>query len=337
MNHYFDYLKKLLFFCSPFIFLLLIYFFTDPFKVIYSYDDYYPKEDSVIYKNRDFVSTEMFIKNSKKYIYDSFIFGSSSALFFPPSIWNQYIKSSDFTFSFDASNEHISGIWSKIRFVHANGNTLKNALLVFDTGHTFGQFTNEDLIYMKHYKVYNTSRLKFQYKSLLSFINFKFLIALVHYKLSKNFYPYMKNYFEDRYYYFNLVTNELHFDGPRNELKRDSVAYYENHNDYFHTRDNKPVEIESQIDCSYIKMLEEIREIFLIENTNFKIVITPLYDQIYFNKDDLKILQGIFGENNIFDFSGINDYTNYVSNYYDNVHFKESVGSCILRDIYSSK
>jgi hypothetical protein len=326
--------KKVLLFCSPFLVIILVYIISDPFKILYKYDNYYSYENYFIYKNRDFVSTEMYLKNHRKYKYDSFIFGSSTCLFFQPSVWRKYISTSNNIFSFDASGENMVGIWSKIKFVHKNDDSIKNTLLVFDTDNTFAKFRNEGHIFMKHYKVYPSSKYKFHYKSLLSFLNLKFLVGFVHYKLSHHFYSYMNNLFDDRYYYFDLVTNELYFEGPLNELKTDSLKYYKKRINIFYHRINEPVEIHSQITESHIQMLREIKEIFNEDSTNYRIVITPMYDQISFNRDDLKVLQNIFGEKNIFDFSGINNYTVKESNYYDPYHFKQYVGVDILRLIY---
>jgi hypothetical protein len=330
------FLKRILFFCLPFLILFLIYIVTDPFKVIYNYDNYYERGDCT-FINRDYVSTQMYLNNSRKYIYDSFIFGSSTSLFLPPRIWGKYINTSNYMFSFDASGENIAGIWSKIKFINNSGNRIKNALLVFDTDVTFRKFKNEGHIFMKHYKVYPSSALNFQYRSFLSFLNVKYLTAIVHYKISNHFYPYMRNILEDRIYDYNLITNEEYEIGPDSELKRDSLDYYEKRKNMFIRYNSKPQEIYPQINEGHILMLKEIKEIFVNDSTNYRIVITPLYNQINFNNNDLEILQTIFGERNVFDFSGVNEYTEKVSNYYDDTHFKVYVGEDLFRIIYTVK
>jgi hypothetical protein len=56
-------------FLIPYLFVLISYFLFDPFKVLYSYEDYYI--NSSVDHNRDFISTELYLKH--KYQYDSFI------------------------------------------------------------------------------------------------------------------------------------------------------------------------------------------------------------------------------------------------------------------------
>jgi hypothetical protein len=328
------FIKKLLLFFSPILLLVLIYLISDPFKVIYNYTDY--NEDLYIYKNRDFISTEMYLKNSKKFLYDSFIFGSSSTLGFPPSLWGNFIKTSNNIFSFDASGENIVGIWSKIKYIHESNHQIKNALIIFDTGKTFEKFVNKGHLFIKHYKVYHSSWLRFQLEFLTTFINIKLLTAIMHYKMSNHVYPYMANIIDDRFYHADLVTNELLFEGPFNELKTDSLNYYDKRKSLFKNRSNKFVENNPQINTDHIRMLKEIKDIFENDSTDFRIIITPLYNQISFNKMDLNILKTIFGEKIVFDYSGINEYTEKISNFYDGAHFKQYVGADLLKIIYES-
>jgi len=141
--------------------------------------------------------------------------------------------------------------------------------------------------------------------------------------------------FEDRYYYHDLVSNELIFESPIKELKSDSIGYYISRRNVFYARDSKIYESKSQITEDHIRLLQEIYQIFSSNKTNYRIVIAPNYSQTKFNKKDLDILNFIFSERYVFDFSGINEYTNEVSNYYDAVHFKGYVGAQLLKDIYA--
>jgi len=327
-------LKRIFLFCSPFLLLTSIYIISDPYKIIYSYDNY--NDEAIIFKNRDFVSTEMYLKNSKRFIYDSFIFGGSTAACVPPSIWEKYINTSNYIFSFDASVENIVGIWSKIKYIHKTAHPIKNALLVFDTDYSFKKFINNDPIYMKHYKIYPSSRFDFQYRFFLNFLNLKFLLTYLHYKVINRFYPYMTNVFINSYTSYDVVTNEMYAYGRINEMKEDSLKYYEKRKNLFELRSSKHLEINSQINEDQLRMLKEIKDIFVKDSTDFRILITPLFNQIAFNKKDLSILETMFGEKNVFDFSGNNEFTEKISNYYDVFHFKPYVGAEILNIVYKS-
>jgi hypothetical protein len=326
--------KRLFIFCSPFLIVLIIYLLSDPYKILYNYDNY--NEGVFIPKNRDFISTEMYLKNSTKYRYDSFILGSSSALSTPPTIWKKYITTSNNIFSFDASGENIVGIWSKIKYIHKTKLQIKNAILILDTNFTFISFANDNPIFMKHYKVYASSKFNFHYKYYLNFLNLKFLVGIVHYKISSHFYPYMADILVNRPFYYDTITNEMKAVGRTNELRSDSINYYKKQKELLHPRSLTPYEISPQINKGIILMLSEIKEIFENDSTDFRIIISPLFNQIKFNKKDLDILKKIFGENMVYDFSGINMFTDKISNYYDNLHFKQYVGNQILDSVYCS-
>ena len=78
---------------------------------------------------------------------------------------------------------------------------------------------------------------------------------------------------------------------------------------------------EKQISPSEEDLLLKIKEIFTKHNTNYYIVIPPLYDQLKFNLSDFQIIKNIFGDN-VYDYSGINKFTNDVYNYPDGIHFQ---------------
>ncbi len=80
-------------------------------------------------------------------------------------------------------------------------------------------------------------------------------------------------------------------------------------------------------------MLKEIKRILKKNNTNYKVVLTPLYEQIKYNPTDLIFLKNLFGSN-LYDFSGKNSYTENQTNYYESSHFKPVIGDSILAIIY---
>jgi len=50
---------------------------------------------------------------------------------------------------------------------------------------------------------------------------------------------------------------------------------------------------------------------------------------------DIQTLQTIFGKENVYDYSGINDITNSIYNYNNDVkHYRKRTGSKIFDDIY---
>ena len=65
-------IKILLFVCIPILVLVAVYLITDPFKTLHPFS-FQCFDDT----NRDYFSSELFLRNNPVYHYNSFIFGSS--------------------------------------------------------------------------------------------------------------------------------------------------------------------------------------------------------------------------------------------------------------------
>jgi hypothetical protein len=93
-----------------------------------------------------------------------------------------------------------------------------------------------------------------------------------------------------------------------------------------------PVSIQDQQKI----MLSEIENIFQKWNTDYKIIFSPIYDQLKLNKQDLIYLENLFGKQNVFDFSGINEITNDYTNYYEWSHYRPHAAREILLILYET-
>lgn len=335
MSSILSYLKKVLLFTIPFVLILVTYLVIDPFMVLYSYTDY--NKDPYVHKNVDFITTEKFLNNSEKISYDSYIFGGSTSMYVPPNTYQAYLDSCNKVYAFFSSGEHLIGIWSKIKFLDDNGYPIKNALVVIDTEGSFQHFNNDIPMAMKHYEVYPSSQLNFQYKYFIDFVNLRFLIPYTHYRLTKEFHPYMEGTLLSYDYYFDPINNEYFNVGVTNLLETDSLSYYNDRKKAFKPRGENPSPYDEMINDEYEKLILEIKEIFERNHTSYRVLIGPAYHQKALNKADLSILSSILGKENVFDFSGVNHISEQKSNFYDDVHFKKYIGNGMLERIYSLK
>ena len=89
------------------------------------------------------------------------------------------------------------------------------------------------------------------------------------------------------------------------------------------------INLESEI------MLRDIRKVLDRKGADWRVIIHPLYDQIIFNRDDLNLLQEIFGADRVYDFSGNPEFTNDPTHYIDSSHFKPAIGKEVLRRVYA--
>jgi len=317
------------------IILLLLggYFYYDPFKVIYNYNDY---SNLRIIPNRDYVSTEMFLKNRQKEQYNSFIFGSSRTLAFKPSLWKKHLDNEAKIYSFDASAESIYGIYKKIKLIDSLNISINNALIIICRDCTFQKTTNhEEHLFVKHSALTGENKYHFQTRFLKSYLSPKFLFRFYPYILTGRYMKWMKGYVEFRKIIFDPKTNEITILDQEIEIKTNPSLYYAKRKALFYNRYGEKHDSTQRIKDLHIKMLAEINKIFIKHNTNYRIVLSPLYEQIKFSDMDYKTLKILFSEN-LYDYSGKNEFTESIFNYYETAHFRPFIGERIFNLIYKS-
>jgi hypothetical protein len=102
----------------------------------------------------------------------------------------------------------------------------------------------------------------------------------------------------------------------------------------FYSRDTLPESYPESIGPVQLSYLKEIKAILQTNKTEYFIIIHPHYNQVKLNSGDLAILNEIFGKDHVYDFSGKNQYTREIGNYFEPEHFKRTVGRDIFSRIY---
>jgi hypothetical protein len=330
------FLIKAIFLATPLMALLGSYLYFDPFKVLRKYDSYYESgKPSYITLNRGYVSVETFLHNYTKYKYDSVIFGNSRSIFYPVADWKKYINAKE-CFHFDASDESLYGIYKKFEFLHKNKVSLKNALIIMDPQLLSKADDEDDYLFKQPPLLTSESYLSFQSRFLKTYLNGNFFIPLLDFKLTGKLRPYMIKGFllDDRPLTYDVVTNELSLDYFENMINKNKDDYYVPRRGLFYKRDAVQKYSDAVIGAEQIKQLQYIKDRLDAGKTNYRIVISPLYDQQKINSKDRLVLSRIFGADNVFDFSGINDLTGTIYNYYDPSHYRPHVCKWILSHIY---
>lgn len=325
-----SFIKNLLLFCSPVLLLVISYFAFDPFHVLKAYNSY--PDNYLESYNRNRIGTQIFLNNNKEQAYKSFIFGSSRSSVFYTKNWAKYIDDKT-PFHFDASNEVISGIYGKIKFIEMEGNDIKNALLVFD-GETFNYSvdTANSIIHIQDYEWSGQDQFSFQLIFFKAFFKEMYFLKYFDKLIFKIYKPYMYGAFENKHMLYTSINNDFIFQGYIDQLREDSAAYYSR--DLFYPRSLEEQTQEPAIQAYQINYLKEIKAIFDKHKTNYKIVFGPNYDQKKVNPVDLSIVKSIFGSYSVYDFTGQNELTTPLSNYYEIYHYKPVVANEIMDEIY---
>lgn len=324
---------KLCLFLSPLLILILGYFVTDPFKIIRTYEAY--PDNFAKSLNRDRISTQVFLNNNQKYNYKSFIFGSSRSSVFYAREWGKHIQDST-PYHFDASCETISGVATKMKFIESKGNKIENVLFVFDRSLFNYEQDTLGSVFVQDYRVSGLQWWKYHTIFINTYFSKGFFVAFYDNLLTGNFKNYMRQFLEFRKINYTPIVNDFIFTSYIEQIKKDSVGYY-NQPDFFYKRSKEKNPQAPVIKNYQLKYLAMIKESLKKDNTKFKIVLGPTYDQHNFNQTDLATLEKYFGKENIYDFSGINEYTENIANYYEIYHYKPSVANDIMNKIYATK
>jgi hypothetical protein len=326
-------IKKILLILLPLICMLAVYLAFDPFEVIYSYKTHY--NDPKISYNWDVNQTNTLIRNYDYYHYDSFILGNSRSKAFLTGDWKEHINVKN-VFHYAALAETLFGVNKKIRFMDSHKIHMEHCLLVLDTSLLAGTMNSTGHMFIKHPAISGESPADFHLTFFRAFMDPAFLFPYLDYKITGRLRPIFKKKFVTGELHYGQVTGDLILVGQDRLIHENETKYYADSASIFYPRDftiekfSPPVIKEAQL-----RLLREIKQIFTAQKTNYKVIITPNYDMNYLDRGDIEWLREIFGNNNVYDFSGINTYTRDIHNYYENSHFRPFVGKQILDEIYS--
>lgn len=326
----------------PLLILLIPYLSLDPFKVIKAYGTFYnPNVKGSAGLNRAYIRTIIFLKNCKKTntTYNSFIFGNSRSMFYQVSDWKKHLSPESNCYHFNAPGEALWALNKKIEFLDNQGLEIKNALLILDYA-----ILTQDNPKSGHLDITtpvlgnNSNIIDFHLTLLRAFLSPKFLYAFIDFRTSGAAKPYMKknNIFCDAPINYASDTNEVRWDYSE-DLIRKNLYYTPERLSVFNDRDTIQSYSSVSIEENQKVIFSNIHRIFKKHNTKVKIAISPSYDQIKLNKADLSYLKYLFGRENVYDFSGINEFTNDYRNYYDQWHYRPHVSREIIEEIYKNE
>lgn len=321
------------------IIFLFLYVILDPFKVIKSYHTLYDMNDKVrVNLNKDYVSTTTFVNNIKDttLTYDSFIFGNSRSVHYRISDWQKYLSPKSTCYHFDAFGEALWAINKKIEFIDNRGIIIKNALIILDYETLIQDKPKSGHLYIiTPILVKNTNIIDFHLTFFKAFLSPKFLYAYIDFLISGDVKPYMikKALLDDIPINYDQKTNEIKYDYMESLIEKNKY-YTPERLSNFYKRDSTQKYSPVSINDNQKLILRNIHNILKKHGTNIKIIINPLYDQIKINTTDLSYLKYLFEEENVYDFSGINEITDDYNNFYEISHYRPIVARKILENIY---
>ena len=314
---------------SPFLCIFATYLYFDPARVLRHYTDF----NQSALENRDFISTQTFLNNNPAQHYQSFILGNSRSGAYYTTDWARYIQDKQ-PYHFDASAESLYGVYSKIKFLDTHADGLKNVLIIWDrvllqnTGNPVG-----GPLFMKDSRASDNSWLEFQLGFVKTYFSDFYYADFLKRKLLEPA-PTRPPPHPHPYYYVP-VSNDMPRKALDFQIAQDSAGYYQRQAALFQ-KAPKPAAGEEKpiISQKQQAMLEEMARIFKRHHTDYRIVISPLFDKLPLNPQDVAALAAVFGAARVYNYSGVNKFTMAYQNYYETSHYRPPVARQIMKEIY---
>lgn len=334
------FIYKTFLFSLPILVLLVVYMSLDVFKVLRYYDEYNKNGEQVgVVLNAGHVATMIFDHNRGAQKYDSFILGNSRSRNYEIKDWKKHIGDSAKCFHFDGLAEPLYGVWCKVKYIDYCGVNMKNVLFMVDHLMLSEVVSRQGHLFRIHPKLEDDGNyLQYHMAYIKSFLNPSFLYAYIDYRISGKVKPYMTTDFllSGQYRVHDFIVNETRNEDSERQIATGTyytpeiMALFEN---VQHPDSISPIVVRQR----QKEMLSDISSIFKKHGTKYKIVVNPLYNQIKLNPNDVKQLCEIFGPENVWDFSGVNNYTCDYRNYYDDSHYRPIIAADIMNVIYADK
>ena len=333
------FVKQLFYFSTIGILYAIIVFIihcTDPYKIYNSHNNFY--DNAIVDLNREHVCLELFKNNNKKQKYNSFIFGSSRSLAYIVPEWKKHLNNKVVGFHFDATGEGIYGIYNKLLFLQSKKSAIKNVLIVLDYNTLTTIKNRKGHLSISPPELSRESLFLYYKEYIFATANFNFISEYIKHKylnlsIKKPQYIVQKTKFSNEY---DDITGDVYF-GTEKKIKQNELKYYSKlqREGAFYTRLVSSNAIkEEPISDEENKLLFLIHRILVQEKTNYRIVISPLYNQKKLSSERVQLLIAIFGKSNVHNFSGKNELTESIHNFYETSHYRPHVANKIMDSIY---
>lgn len=323
--------RKIVLFTLPFWALIALYFWDDPFMVLRKYKCY----DSDVVLNEEHVGWQIYHNNRDSIHFNSFILGNSCTMAFRCREWEKYLDNGDRAIRLFGNAESMKAISLKLRALDREGAEIKNVLMILDRTSLSKFETSSAYDHVLPADISGRSSLVVQFDFIQAFAMPYFLFPYLKYRITGNISQNMK-YMNP----YGRVRNPINNDAlnPREKMiEQQGEMYWKTRWKEFPKRDGISVVANPVIFHRQQLVLDEIAEVLHRHGTSVRIVISPDYKQKQLNPADKEVLCSIFGKENIYDFSGINEYTIDYHNYYEVGHYRPLLGSKLMERIYKGK
>ena len=330
------FIAKLFLLSIPFIAILAVYVWRDPFMVLKSYKRY---DLSPVLLNESYVGWQTYLNNRDSIPIDSYILGNSCTMAYPCHEWEKYLCGGRAVRLF-GNAESLPAITLKLQALDKADAKINNLLLILDKESLWRDQLLTGYSNVLPPAISGLSEFDFQKKFCQAFLSPNVLFSYIDYSLFHTYRPYMKGVINPYGPIRNPVTNDIR--NPREKvIQEEGEMYWENRAGEFLKKQEPDFRCGKEILSPKVirerqqELLKEIKQVCQKHHTSVKIIISPDYNQVRIHPEDVTYLKRMFGEGNVFDFTGINEYTNDKHNYYEKGHYRPLLGIRLMKEVYT--
>lgn len=320
--------RKSVLFAIPFWALIALYVYDDPFMVLRKYNLY----DSDVMLNEHHVGWQIYRNHCDSVHFNSFILGNSCTMAFRCAEWEKYLAPDDRAIRLFGNGESMKAISLKLHALDNEGAEIKNVLIILDRTSLSRFSILNGYGNILPAAISGESPFAVQMEFMQAFAMPDFLFPYLKYRITGSVEPEMKRM--NPYGRIRDSRNNDSFNPRDKMIEQEGEAYWENRKKEFSERYGTVVVEEPAIFHNQRILLDDIMEVLHRHNTSVRVIISPDYNQKELHPDDREILQSIFGKENVYDFSGINEFTEDYHNYYESGHYRPLLGNKLLERIY---
>lgn len=318
---------KLALLSLPFIGATVFYLVEDPFMVLHDYQVY----DSDVTLNEEYIGWKIYMNKRDSAGTDSYIMGNSCTMAFRCQDWERYLDGGSAVRLF-GNAESMKAIHAKLLAIEKSGGRMNNVLMVLDRHSLSKTSFQTGYGHILPSEMSGRSRLAVQMEFFQAFMVPDFFFNYLRYVcggrkpiLSRGFMPYGR--------VRNSANNDAY--NPREKrIEQEGEGYWTSRPDEFPPRSGEEIIAPAVIHASQISVLKDIADVVRRNGADLRIVISPDYEQERINPEDIRHLKEIFGEDAVYDFTGVNGFTADIHDYYEHGHYRPTLGRRVLDSIY---
>lgn len=307
----------------PVLLLVAFYIIRDPFHVVNPYKGHINNSADTVQLtvNTGYFSTEAFKFFEPSRRYDSFIMGSSLSGYYRIQDWTIHLPDSVSAFHFNASRETLLGIRNKLNYLIVNGVTIKHILIVMEDEMLKRQPIDRDVLFVQHpqtaadvtwWEFHQLYFNAFRHPELVAYTLWPNAMT-TRLALEKG---YATTDIPDRI----EELNEGYYSWADSIIDSDPEAFFTPEHLARYAQPMTLAPCPDKITPAVEVLLNEIATLLKNQGADYQIIIPPHYAWEPISSHDLYMLELIFGQQRVHDYSHDPEMGSDLHYYYDDGH-----------------